>query len=557
MPSRQARSYLVTLPFADLRPHVEKLPLITLGADAIELRADLLHDPSRDLTASTGKGTKDIVEAYENPSLSYLSEQIALIRRHLPGYPLVFTLRTPAQGGRYPYPADAPSEALFTSLRHALKLGCDVIDIEMGLDVQQSNALLREAKERKITVLISWRDKIASNKGGFEWRSNRAQKLYNEAVQMGADIVKIVGTAGQVSDNFALRVFAAGLEDSKNAAMLPPLSAYNMGYPGRISRFLNPTLASITHRLAKELSKQGVVGNPSMTFEEVQQALHLSGLIEKASFIVVDTEGQDLLVRYRHWFHVMGLPYAINRKPWPIEGLEQILRDNDPRQGDVRGLCFPNGAKIGEIRLGSELILDPFVINSGFFDCVQVENTESNKTPPDTDKDGVAAIGSLHASNTLVEALADLITSSISPSVHLSRQSICVILTPSGQEEHCMLQVSAAQAATLVGLVNIARQPADTPWEEGGGTPTIIINCCPTAPLHESLLAGQDGGLYVDMLDNQAALAIVQQQCYTAIGWRCIDTASVWRHVDALRFRAFTGRRAPSKLADHEPLPDT
>lgn len=335
---RQQRSYLVTLPFPDLTPHIDILPVLATGASAVELRADLLFDPDPPQTSSSS-------EAYENPSLSFISQQIAMLRRHLPDVPIVFTLRTPAQGGRYP--SQAGEAALFASLRHALKLGADCIDLEQGLDVSMSQSLITDAKRRATLVIVSWRDVRAPGNGGFSWSGgHEALEHYNGALRLGGAgiVVKVVGTAESVSDNFALRLFAARMEEQPGTA---PLCAYNMGAQGRISRFLNPLLASVTHPLVKQITKRGVVGSPSMTFQQVQQALHLSGLLdERKYYVLADSEeqGESVASKYNAWFAQMGLPYAMAALPsgFKLRTSLESLR----QEPFFAGVCLVGGSAI-------------------------------------------------------------------------------------------------------------------------------------------------------------------------------------------------------------------
>jgi pentafunctional AROM polypeptide len=476
-PSRRERSYLATFPFSDLSPHVNELPRLALGVDAVELRADLLRDPM----VRDGK----IVEAYENPSLSYLSEQVALIRRHLPGFPLVFTLRTPAQGGRYPYPADAPAEALFKSLHHALKLGCDMIDIEMGLDEHLTAKLIQDAKERNTSVLISWRDTKPPKEGGFDWSSRGAKALYDEATQMGADVVKIVGTAGQVPDNFALRLFAAQIEEEcsnlkGDKGKRPSLSAYNMGSKGRISRFLNSTLASVTHDVAKQLTGKGIIGNPSMTFNEIQWALHLSGMLEKKSFIHLcssqRTTGDQPSQMYCDWFRVMGLPYCMELQITNGQALRKVMFEHDGRDGDLQGILVGDGVDVLD-----EVDGDANVEQTGYCDTVIVDQS-----------------GHLLGVNKLVEALHHLIERSISPSVHFNKESSAVVISSSASTPAAR---SAMQAIKCLGLENVTLIVPSTSSALAleHRPPTIVIDACEDAtltplPIYYELLAAENGG---------------------------------------------------------------
>jgi 3-dehydroquinate dehydratase type I len=77
-----------------------------VGGGVVELRADMLAETSE----------------------SFVHEQIALIRRHLPeDVPLRFVLRTIHQGGRF----EGSEEEVFQILGYALKAGVEIIDVEL------------------------------------------------------------------------------------------------------------------------------------------------------------------------------------------------------------------------------------------------------------------------------------------------------------------------------------------------------------------------------------------------------------------------------------------
>ncbi|PWN89519.1 hypothetical protein FA10DRAFT_302843 [Acaromyces ingoldii] len=593
-----ARSYLVTLPFADLYPHVAHLRQLSTGASAIELRADLLVDPTPDSRAGGSN------EAYENPSLSYLSEQVGLVRRHLADLPLVFSLRTPAQGGRYPYPADAPASALFRSLHHALKLGVDCLDVEQGLDAAMTQRLLSDAGRRQTCVIVSWRDTLPPDQGGFAWGSQRATELYEGACRLGADVVKIVGTAGDTNDNFALRLFASAVsgerekETTTRRPRRPPLCAYNMGYRGRISRFLNPTLASITHPLAKTLTSEGIVGSPSMTFREVQQALHLSGLIESRTYVGLtkrddgggsgggglDSDGgvvggnssrvtgDEESSRYAAWSLELGLPYAARTES--CQGLGERLNYLLGHERDLMGLWLGEG---DEVWKRDEALL---------LRCTTLSDEVTATRCIDTiilrkDKQGYKT---LHGRNCLVEAIRGLVRETLSPSIHLTRSSLAVVLASSGRggysggfddddtytyttiitnedddddesdEQDSVATRSAVCALHGAGLERVVvRDPASPGALDFDRSPTIVVGACRS--MHQAqidaakLLANQQGGLYIDLLrrDGSTGCDMVERVKEAKDrGWRLLDDRQVRDRVQSQRFFSFTGVLPPS-----------
>ncbi|PPQ86841.1 hypothetical protein CVT26_007796, partial [Gymnopilus dilepis] len=113
-----SRSYFLSLTYPDVRqayPHIEAL---TEGVDALELRVDLLKSP-RDYE-KFGDGI---------PSRAYVQQQVSALRR-VSSLPIVFTVRTKAQGGAFP--DDKPKEAV-ELLRLALQMGVEYVDVEIGL----------------------------------------------------------------------------------------------------------------------------------------------------------------------------------------------------------------------------------------------------------------------------------------------------------------------------------------------------------------------------------------------------------------------------------------
>lgn len=273
----------MTLPFPSLHSQISSLPYLTTGASAIELRLDLLDPLTED----------------------HISEQVGLLRRFTPGLPVLVSLRSVDQGGRW------KGEGCERILKHAFKLGVEVVDLELE-EGEVVKALVKEAKRRGTTVMISWRDLKSPAEGGFRWDGDEVKEKYWKAVELEADLVKIVGTASSVDDNFLLRVFAASV---KNAGKQPAggLSAYNMGKFGRMSRFLNPVLASVTHSIAR-VGTKGIVGAPSMTFKEVQMALHLSGLLDRKSFVLfggAGGSGQRIKTFCEKGFEELGLPFEL------------------------------------------------------------------------------------------------------------------------------------------------------------------------------------------------------------------------------------------------------
>jgi len=106
-------TFFLSLTFPDLRDAAAVLTAsspagehVLAGVDAVELRVDLLNDTS----------------------ISSVQDQLALLRQYT-ALPVIFTVRTRSQGGKFP---DEPIEAMFDLLKLGVRCGCELIDVEFS-----------------------------------------------------------------------------------------------------------------------------------------------------------------------------------------------------------------------------------------------------------------------------------------------------------------------------------------------------------------------------------------------------------------------------------------
>jgi 3-dehydroquinate dehydratase type I len=196
--ARGHRTYFLALTFDDVRRGIPILDDISIGIDLWEIRADFLAslDPT------------------------FLAFQIATLRRHST-LPILFTLRTVSQGGKYPDINPNDPEAvnrISFLLHHALRLGVEYIDLE----IVYPRSVLADVVARKgnTTVIGSYHDW----KGSMPWTGPATRQMYDTIVEMGADIVEIVNVAKSFEDNMSLRQFVSAMEKHPH-----PLLAINMG----------------------------------------------------------------------------------------------------------------------------------------------------------------------------------------------------------------------------------------------------------------------------------------------------------------------------------------
>lgn len=256
------QSFFVSLTMPDISAAADILPAVAVGSDAVEVRVDLLEDPS---------STNGI------PTPEYLSVQMAYLRS-IVALPLIFTVRTKSQGGRFP--DDAQDEAL-KLYKAAVRMGMEYIDLEIALP----DEILQQVTENKgfSKIIASHHDP----KGQLSWKNGGWMQYYNRALQYG-DIIKLVGTAKSMSDNFALANFKSAMEASHSV----PLIAINMGAQGKLSRVLNSFMTPVSH---PSLPFKAAPGQLSAT--EIRQGLSLLGEIEPKQY------------------YLFGKPIAASRSP--------------------------------------------------------------------------------------------------------------------------------------------------------------------------------------------------------------------------------------------------
>ncbi|KAK0212461.1 type I 3-dehydroquinase-domain-containing protein [Desarmillaria ectypa] len=276
--SRGRRSYILALTYEDIRDAINDLEEISLGIDLWEVRADLLlsQDPT------------------------FIAYQIATLRRHSP-LPILFTLRTLKQGGKYPDVGtkDTPQNHL-NILFHALTLGVEYIDLEMILP----DSIFSHIVDHKgnTSILVSYQDW----KGSLVWSSLQTRQLYDRMVSRGADIVKIASTAKMFEDNMSLRKFAGTVE--RNPI---PLLAVNMGHEGKISRVLNSVFSPMSHPLLPRAAAPGQI-----SFTEAQSILYLIGLLPPKKYYLFGCPIAHSMSPTIHntAFSTLGLPHTYELK---------------------------------------------------------------------------------------------------------------------------------------------------------------------------------------------------------------------------------------------------
>ncbi|KAA8565882.1 hypothetical protein EYC84_009696 [Monilinia fructicola] len=291
------QSFFVSLTMPDISAAAEILPSVAVGSDAVEVRVDLLEDPS---------STNGI------PGIDFLSVQIAHLRS-LVHLPVIFTVRTVSQGGRFP---DAAHEEALKLYKLAVKMGIEYIDLEIAFP----DELLLEVTEAKgfSRIIASHHDP----QGTLSWKNGGWFQHYNRALQYG-DIIKLVGSAKSIEDNFALAKF----KKTMAAAHDTPLIAINMGVTGKLSRVLNGFMTPVSHPALPFKAAPG-----QLSAAEIRSTLSTIGEIEPKSFYLFGTPISQSRSPALHntLFKQSGLPHQYSRLETDrAADLQDVIRASD------------------------------------------------------------------------------------------------------------------------------------------------------------------------------------------------------------------------------------
>ncbi|XXG97623.1 hypothetical protein Hte_003929 [Hypoxylon texense] len=263
-------SFFVSLTVPDVASALEVIPRVVVGADAVELRVDLLDDISPE---SVGK-------------------QISLLRSAAK-IPIIFTLRSKSQGGRFTYTSE---KELLPLYRTAARTGVEYVDLEMTLSDETLDTII-QYQGGSTRVIASHHDP----EGKLSWRNGGWQAWYNRALQYG-DIIKLVGVARKMDDNFSL----ASFKERMFAAHGKPIIALNMGTVGKLSRVLNGFLTPVSHPSLPFKAAPG-----QLSAAEIRNGLALIGELEPKQFYLFGKpiSGSRSPALHNTLFGQTGLPH--------------------------------------------------------------------------------------------------------------------------------------------------------------------------------------------------------------------------------------------------------
>ncbi|KAF4139019.1 Shikimate / quinate 5-dehydrogenase [Phytophthora infestans] len=242
-------TFFLSLTFPDLNDAHSLIDDISKGADALELRVDLLK---------YAEDTK------------FVAAQVALLRS-LSTLPIIFTVRSKVQGGAFP-DGEEHEKKMFELLQLGVRLGCEFVDMETCWSRKAREQLL--AHRHRSAIISSFH---AVQKPTSE---AEAKAIFRECYSQGrVQIVKVVVKAYSPVD--ALMVDRVAKDFASAWQQHMPIISLCTTEAGKLTRVLNRTLTPVTHPLLPAAAAPG-----QLSIEEIMTLRKQLGLLPAREFFL-------------------------------------------------------------------------------------------------------------------------------------------------------------------------------------------------------------------------------------------------------------------------------
>ena len=519
------RSYFLSLTYPDIElalPHIDE---ITTGVDALELRVDLLRD--RDSFDKIGPSI---------PSKAYVASQLATLRLAT-SLPVVFTIRTASQGGSFPDAAEAEAFELFDL---AVRAGVEYVDVEISWPAKRISDLV--SKRGRAKIIASWHDWS----GQLAWDGTEVMQKYQDANKFG-DIIKIVGKANTLEDNFTLCSFVKKVTTTTGSK---PVLAINMGVAGQMSRILNTTFSPVTHPLLPNKAAPG-----QLSFKEIQTALNLIGQLPPQKYYIFGTpiSHSPSPTLHNTGFENLGLPHNYEKLETKEVGEEIKAAITAPEFG---GASVTIPFKLDVIPLLDSLSLEAKTIGA-VNTIVPAVKSDGSKTLHGDNTDWRGIREAILSKSTTRTALPDV--GLIIGAGGTSRAAIYALQSLGAKKIYLFNRTISSAQALVHAFPDAKIELVENLGSWSGTPPTIVVSTVPAQAtttehnitgsvyLPESIFEAHSG-VVVDMAYKPAETPLLTLAKAVGKGWQSVRGVEVLLEQGYCQFELWTGRKAPKKV---------
>lgn len=260
------RSFAYVLDIEDVEDEAEHLEVNSYGANAIEL---VLTKPY---------------------SKRFIEQSISILRKYT-DLTSILTLTSTKDLVKY--------EEI---VNLAFKNGIDFVTLDLTLEAELLRRLINNSGYTKII------GSYVDTTGELKWGNDDFLGYYKFAQVLNADLIKLVGTATSIVDNFELENFRAKLADSN-------LISYNLSDFGVLSRVTNPLLTSI--------SKSESIKQLNSLYYKIG-----GGLTKKYYVVGTPISHSKSPILHKTGFEILGLPHSFEKfETDDVKKVGELLKD--------------------------------------------------------------------------------------------------------------------------------------------------------------------------------------------------------------------------------------
>jgi shikimate 5-dehydrogenase/shikimate kinase len=317
---RSSHTYVLSLSLSELQGRVVVEEGFNCGADAFELRVDFHCPDNENVPSSSISMLEDI------------SRLFAVLRRHFDG-PIIYHVETscdlPISASYSPRSSAEDTQRYLELLRHGLRLAPEFITVNLKWADPDVLGLL--ATRNNIKLIGHYHN---SSPWTGAWNSPSQYAMYDRALSMRCDLVRLTQPATSAEDNFDALQFANRINRSKPANSTSPyLSAYNTGTLGRTSCCFNQIFTPICSQEAQQQNVELCDGHdlsPSLTLQQAQKSIYSGFVHNSLKFWVVGTDVSYSLSPAMHnaAYKSCGIPHQFGiRQISDITELQGLVKD--------------------------------------------------------------------------------------------------------------------------------------------------------------------------------------------------------------------------------------
>ncbi|KAF9893008.1 hypothetical protein FE257_012419 [Aspergillus nanangensis] len=576
LPEHRVYSNVVCIPISSLVKNEVDISEIPAGADAVELVFDARNIRSRSIPAS-----------------GILSRFVAEIR-HFHGVPVIYHVDMALTKG-------PDWTSYFDLLYQGLQSAPEYLTVD--LDAPESDIRLLSFKSGRTKIIAHHQNTTAS---ADYWHSATPVEQYQNALNLGCDLVRLVKPCDTMADNFACMALVSKLTTTTTANHIP-IIAYNTTSLGHLSLICNPILSpTLLH--APTSPPDPRTAPPDMTISERWSTLFLLRALDPLNFFVVGASVQKSLSPAMHnaAFHALGMPHIYSiHETTSLEDTKRLF--TDPNFG---GASISLPFKTGILSLVTQLSPAARLIGGSntILPIRHLPDLHGGSSDPRDKKQRHRAgpVAMLYADNTDWMGICACVSRSISPANSVNPITAALVVGAGGMARAavyclmhlgvrniCIVNRTVAHAEALAAHFNDvsgdflsekkmdrrSHSSSSSPRERGNGQdslriqvldsvgaawpgdfaqPSIVI-CAIKAydqrgstalsfTMPKSWMENSTGGIVVELAYHSPETPLMKQMREeTHLGWTVVDPVEVLFEQACSQWELFTGSRAPRK----------